>query len=113
MFVFDKHLEKYRSKGIDHLRKNVPQIQRIESSKKLGNLRFIGHEDLGTVLKLQYDAKVPFSLRNIEQRLISAGLAKRRHILGTRYERNEESNVELGFYGYALQISIHFRQSKN
>ena len=47
MFVFDKHLEGYRSKGINHLRENVPQIQRIESSKELENLRFIGYEDLG------------------------------------------------------------------
>ena len=110
MFVFDKHLEKYRSKGIDYFRKNVPQIQRIESSKELENLRFIGHEDLGAVLKLQYDAKAPSSFSNIKQRLINAGLAENRHILSTsRFERNRGYNVELGFYGYALQISIDFR----
>ena len=109
MFVFDKHFEGYRSKGIDYFRKNVPQIQRIESSRELENLRFIGHEDLGTVLKLQYDAKAPLSFHNIGQRLINAGLAEKRHILSTSSSvRDREYNVELGFYGYALQISIDF-----
>ncbi|MBU3940854.1 MAG: hypothetical protein KKH88_02940 [Nanoarchaeota archaeon] len=110
MNPFDEHLARYREQGIEYLRANVPEIQRLESLDDLENLELIGTTDLGEFLKLQYEANAPNLFPAVRQRLIESGLAKRHNMLHTSVENqgspDEAYNVTMGFYGNKLQISL-------
>ena len=107
---FDEHLAKYKKSGMEYLKANVPEIQRIESLDDFLELTFIKDIDAGEVLMLQYEAKAPSLFPYVRQRLIDKGVVKKHNMLHTSRKNigtpDEIYNVIMGFYGSALQISI-------
>ena len=106
MRLFKEYLEGYKTKGIDYLRRNVPEIQRLESFEKFENLRFVSGRDLGDILIIEYEARAPSLFPAVRQRLIDEGIAKRHNMLHTSLG-NELYNVTMGFFGNSLQISLN------
>ncbi|MBI4453901.1 hypothetical protein HY636_04630 [Candidatus Woesearchaeota archaeon] len=110
MNAFDEHLARYRQEGIEYLRANLPEIQRVESLDDLKDLKLTRHTDIGVILMLQYEATAPTLFPAVRQRLMDAGVAKRHNMLHTSLKNegtpDEVYNVTMGFYGAKLQISL-------
>jgi len=110
MNAFYEHLAKYREEGIEYLRANIPEIQKVEALDDLQDLKLVGQTDLDRILILQYEANAPSLFPAIRQRLLDEGIAKRRNMLHTSVKNegtpDEVYNVTMGFYGNKLQISL-------
>ena len=113
MNPFEKHLERYREEGIDYLRANVPEVQRVESLEELQDLRLVRQSDLGSTLMLMYEAAAPSLFPAVRQRLIDRGFGRHHMVSGKREKRGtpeETCRVTMGFYGSMLQISLKVRK---
>lgn len=110
MNPFDEHLAKYREEGIEYLRTNVPEVQRVEALDDLQNLKLVKQSDLDIILMLKYEATAPTLFPAVRQRLLDRDVAKRHNMLYTSLKNegtpDEVYNVTMGFYGNRLQISL-------
>jgi len=110
MGAFDLYRAIYEDKGIDYLRKHLPEVQRLENLDKLQDLKLVGEKSGGGILTLDYKARAPSLFPAARQRLIDQGVVKKHNILCTfrRYANNpsEDYRLILGFYGDALQIHL-------
>jgi len=115
MDTFDKHFEGFREHGADYLRKNLPEVQRIESMDELHGLNLTGARSLvGNIIFMAYEASAPSLFPHVRQRLIDKGIAKRHNMLDTLIENegtpSETYRTHMGFYGSRLQIALTVRK---
>ena len=110
MNQFEEHLIRYMQEGMEYLRANVPEIQRVESLDDLKDLKLTKHTDLSEILVLQYEATALTLFPAVRQRLIDKGVAKRHNMLCTSVlnegTASELYRVTIGFYGARLQVSL-------
>jgi hypothetical protein len=110
MSAFDLYLAIYDDKGLDYLRKHLPEVQRLENLNELQDLKLVDKKSDGGILTLDYKARAPSLFPAVRQRLIDQGVVKRHNVLCT-FRRYADTSLEdyrliLGFYGDALQIHL-------
>lgn len=110
MGTFDKHFEGFRKHGADYVRRNFPEVQRIELMDELNKLKLTGATDLGDIIMMEYEAFAPSLFPYVRKSLIDKGIAKKHNILDIKRENrdglHEKYRTRMGFYGSKLQIAL-------
>ncbi|MFH1589824.1 MAG: hypothetical protein ABIB43_04625 [archaeon] len=126
MSKFDKHFKKYEAEGVNYLRENIPELQKIESLDELQDLKFIKEDYVGakitgipnlsytSIIMLWYEAKAPELFPNIEQKLINKKVVQKKNLLykskTMRKESEDYHTTHIGFYENQLQIVLSLRK---
>jgi len=115
MNKFSEYLLGYKEDGMNYLRANVPELQRLESLVDLTNLKLVNEPndfkvtDLG-LLMLRYQATAPTLFPHVRKNIISSGIAKKNNMLyrsiKCKGKSDESYSLKMGFYGNRLQIYL-------
>ena len=110
MTSFEEHFAKYRQEGIEYLRANFPEVQRIESLDVLKDLKLIKQTDLDCIVVLEYEATAPDLFPAVRKNFIERGIVKRYNVSWTGIKNkgtaDERYEIMLCFYGASLQIYL-------
>ena len=112
---FEQCLDMCNSGFRNVLRRNIPEVKKLESLDDLKDLRLVKIDDyipgLGDGLSLEYQASAPTLFPHVRQRLIDKGIAKPHNIECTSLENegtpHEVYAVIIKFYRGRLEISLY------
>jgi len=107
---FDEQLIQYKKSGMNYLRTNIPEIQKIESLDALKDLKLKSENQIEDIIILKYETTAPDLFPAIRQKLINSGKINKNNVMYTSTRNkgtpNETYNIGLSFYGAKLQIHL-------